>query len=110
MNTLNVVRKLALQAGVVAIALTFSAVEAHAQNVSRSTSSRISVSQPNVSTSEVELPEITTSEVELPEAEASVSVHPGGAVAVPEPSTAAGLLVMGAVGAGVMWRRKKVIG
>lgn len=121
MNTLNVVRKLALQAGVVAIAIAASTVEAHAQSVRSINVDQVNIEQPNVSqstvsTPEVEVPEVTVPEVEVPEVivppiQVSVDVPYGsdGAVAVPEPSTAAGLLVIGAVGVGVMWRRKKVL-
>lgn len=120
MTTFNVARKLVSQSVIVAIAFAAWIGEAQAQNVSQPnvqtpTVSTPIVQTPVVETPVVETPTVQTPVVDVPQVEVSqdVPIAPssggGGATAVPEPSTAAGLLVIGALGAGAIWQRKKVL-
>lgn len=115
MTTFNVARKLVSQSVIVAIAFAAWLGEAQAQNVSQPNVQTPTVSTPIVQTPVVETPIVQTPVVDVPQVEVSVDVPiapssgGGGATAVPEPSTAAGLLVIGALGAGAIWQRKKVL-
>lgn len=125
MTTFNVARKLVSQSVIVAIAFAAWMGEAQAQNVSQPNVQTPSVSTPTVQTPTIQTPVIETPVVETPTVQTPVVNVPqvevsqdvpfapfsggGGATAVPEPSTAAGLLVIGALGAGAIWQRKKVL-
>ncbi len=138
MYTLNFARKLVSPSVIAAIAIAASAVEAKAQatvNQVNVNAPLVEVSLVEVPEIQVpggstggsadleylgEIPAVEVSSIEVPEVkipEVSVNVFSdtdsggsGGTVAIPEPTTTAGLLVFGAIGVGALWQRKKVLG